>query len=157
MAKDQPILSYLHTFTLVVLGVAQPLFDLLSRDVEFLVVRESRPSDVIAFVLILCVLLPGILVLFEVLAALIGQRVRTAIHALFLVILLTLIALPVWNKFVQLPGTVSIAAVLSLSAVITIGYLRFRQLRTFFTFLSPALLLVPCLFLFHPSVRKVLS
>jgi Sulfatase len=73
----------LHLAGLSAFAVAQPLFDLLSRNAEFFAVRGSSRWDVILFAIGLVVLPPLALLGLEALAGLVHQRAATALHLLF--------------------------------------------------------------------------
>ena len=55
----------LHIFTLSSFAIAQPVFDLLSRNAAFFVVRRSEPSDILILCALICVVLPLCLILIE--------------------------------------------------------------------------------------------
>jgi len=145
----------LHIFVLFSFAVAQPLFGLLSRNAEFFVARHSEPVDVIFLILILCALLPALVVLIEVVAGLFGQHARKGVHSFMVAILLTVIALPVLNKILELPGAAILVGAAILGVTATITYVRFHAVRMFMTVLSLSLLIFPGLFLFNSPVSKV--
>lgn len=149
-------IDILHIFVLFAFAFTQPLFELLSRNIEFFVARQSEPVDIFSFILILCVLLPLPVVVIEVIAGLFGQRVRKSIHGFMVAILLAIIALAVLKKLLDLPGITLIAGAAILGITGSVVYLRFRPVRMFFTCLSPALLIFPCIFLWNSSVSNVL-
>ena len=155
LRKDY-FIDILHIFVLFAFAFTQPLFELLSRNIEFFVARQSEPVDIFSFILILCVLLPLPVVVIEVIAGLFGQRVRKSIHGFMVAILLAIIALAVLKKLLDLPGITLIAGAAILGITGSVVYLRFRPVRMFFTCLSPALLIFPCIFLWNSSVSKVL-
>ncbi|MEF9427414.1 MAG: hypothetical protein L0956_09720, partial [Candidatus Mariimomonas ferrooxydans] len=70
--------------------------------------------------------------------------------------LFAVIALPVLKKILEIPGTALLVGVIILGVVVTITYIRFHPLRMFLTVLSPALLIIPGLFLFNSPVFKVI-
>ncbi|MBW2113048.1 MAG: hypothetical protein JRH00_16795, partial [Deltaproteobacteria bacterium] len=61
--KSDFFVDALHSFVLVSFALTQPLFDILARYPEFFVTRKSEPVDIFLFVLTLCFVIPGILVL----------------------------------------------------------------------------------------------
>ncbi|MGH3013645.1 MAG: hypothetical protein ACRDNN_01725, partial [Gaiellaceae bacterium] len=73
----------LHLAGLSALAVAQPLFDLLSRNAEFFAVRGSTRWDIVLFAVGLVVLPPLLLLGVEALAGLADARAATAAHLLF--------------------------------------------------------------------------
>jgi len=153
--KNDFLIDALHIFVLFSFALAQPLFDLLSRHVQFFVAHGSKPLDIILLVLILCILLPTIAVLIEWVAGLFGRRVRKGMHGLVVAGLVAGIALPVLKQMSGIPGATLLTAAAILGMVAAISYIRFHPLRSVLTVLSPALLLFPGLFLFHTPVSKV--
>ena len=153
--KRDFIINVLHIFVLFSFAVAQPLFDLLSRNATFFVAHRSEPVDIILLILILCALLPALVVLIEVVAGLFGRRTRKGVHCFMVSGLVTVIALPVLNKIFELPGAALLVGAGILGVTVTIAYMRFHPVRIFLTVLSPAILLFPGLFLFNSPVSKV--
>ena len=90
--KNGFFIDALHIFVLCSFALAQPLFDLLSRRVQFFVAHGSKPVDVILLVLILCILLPTIAVLIEWVAGLFGRPIRKGMHGLVVAGLVAAIA-----------------------------------------------------------------
>src|SRR5215471_10322396 len=102
--KNDFLIDSLHIFVLFGFALAQPVFDVLSRHVQFFVAHGSKPVDVILLVLILCIFLPTIAVLIEWVAGLFGRRVRKAVHGLVVAGLVAGIALPVLKKMGAVPA-----------------------------------------------------
>ncbi len=146
----------LHIFALCSFAIAQPLFDLLSRNPEFFVARGSQPLDVVLLALTLCVLVPALLVVLVGASRLLGLRMHATLHALVVFLLIAVTALPALKRIHGLSGTLLIAIAMGIGIVATTTYFRFSAPRTFLTMLSPAILLFPALFLFHSPVAKVL-
>jgi hypothetical protein len=153
--KNDFLINALHIFVLFSFALAQPLFDVLSRHVQFFVAHGSKPADVILLVLILCILLPTIAVLIEWVAGLFGGRVRKRIHGLVVAGLMAGIALPVLKQMGGVPGATLLTYAGILGTVAAISYVRFPPVRSVLTVLSLALLVFPGLFLFHTPVSKV--
>jgi len=153
--KKNFLIDALHIFVLFSFALAQPLFDLLSRNAEFFVARHSEPVDIILLIIILCVLLPVLVVLIEVLAGLFGRRARKGVHGFMVASLLTAITLQALNKIFEFPGTVLLVGAVSTGVMVTIAYIRFRPVRIFLTVLTPVLLIFPGLFLFNSPVSKI--
>lgn len=153
--KGEFFTDALHIFILCGFAVAQPLFDLLSRNAEFFIARHSKPVDVLLLILVLCVLLPLLLVLTELLIGFLGKRIRKGAHWVIVAILLMSIALQALDKIFELPGVVLLvgAAVAGIGA--TVAYAYFRPVRIFLTVLCPSVLIFPSLFLFNSPVFKV--
>ena len=144
----------LHIFILVNFAVAQPLFDLLSRNAAFFVAHKSGPLDVFVLFFVICLLIPLVFSGIEFIAACFGNRLLNAVHGVITCFLLTLILLPLFKK-----ADVSWAFVLSLALaaalILTAVYFRYRPSRVFLSLLSPSLILFPVLFFFNDSVAKI--
>ena len=153
--KNGIYIDTLHIFVLFSFAFAQPLFDLLSRNAEFFVAHHSEPVDVVVLIVILCILLPALVVLIEVVTGLIDRRARKAVHGFMVASLVVIIALPVLNKIFELPGIAIVVGAAIVGVTVTIAYIRFHPLKMFLTVLSPALLIFPGLFLFNSPVFKV--
>ena len=147
----------LHVAGLWAVAVAQPLYDLLGRSPEFFVAHDTRPLDLLALVLILGMAGPACCVAVTRLC----HRIGPGAHALAaggivgtLVAALALVAirlLPDWSR------EASFGAAAACGALAGGGYVWLSAARLFATFLSPAALVVPALFLLQPAVAPLLS
>ena len=149
------LVDALHVFVLFGFALVQPLFDLLSKHAEFFVVRKSEPIDIMLLVIILCFVLPTIAILIEWMTGLFGRRIRKVVHWLLVATLMATIVLQVLTKVSKVSGIGLIVIAAALGITVSLAYVRFRHLRMFLTFLSPAILIFPALFLFYSPVCKV--
>ena len=149
-------LCSLHFLIVWNLAVTQPLFDLLSRYAEFFVIRQSAPLDIILFVLLLFLGFP-ILLLLPVWGM---NRIHKGISLSLLLCLLgacsAALAAQALQSVPQGPGSVIVAGASLIGLLTVVGYYRFPVIRTFFTMLSPSLVLVPVLFLFFSPISTLL-
>ena len=145
----------LHIFVLSGFAVTQPLFDLLSRNAEFFVVRRSEPVDIILLVYFVCIVIPALVVAVEMAVGLWSRRVREKLHGVVVASLVAVIALPALNRLDGFPGTALLISAAILGVGMSICYVRFRPAQMFLTVLSPALLIFPSLFLFNSPVSKL--
>ena len=152
----------LHIFVLWSFAVAQPLFDLLSRNAEFFVARRSEPGDIMLLILLVGVLPPACLVLMiGVLRclgawALLFQTFQRWTVNLLLTVLVTAIALQALPRLSALPGIALLPGATLIAVLTTISYRRLPSVRTFVNLLSPALLLFPGIFVFASPVFHVI-
>jgi uncharacterized protein DUF4214/sulfatase-like protein len=153
--KSDFFLNALHIFVLCSFAFAQPLFDLLSRNAEFFVARHSDPIDVILLIVILCVLLPALVILIEVLAGLFGRRTLKTVCGFVVAVLVAIIILPALSKVFNFSGAVLLVGAAVMGVLTAIAHIRFNPVRIFFTALSPVLLIFPGLFLFNSPVFKI--
>ncbi len=135
---------------------AQPLFDLLSKNVQFLVVRRSQPVDIFLLILILCLLLPATLMVLEVAAAIASPKLLPWLHGLLLAMLVTITVLPVLKRLGRLPGAGWLALALLVGLGFALAHWFFGRVRALLLWLSPAMLIFPALFVANSSVRKVI-
>jgi len=147
--------NWLELAVLSGFAFAQPIFGLLSRNVEFLVVRRSQPLDVFLLIVILCLFLPAALMTLELAAAVIYQKGLPWLHGFLMVLLIATILLPGLKRAGTLPGVGWLVLALGLGLGFSFGHWHLMKLRGLLLWLSPAILLFPGLFLANSSVRKV--
>ncbi|MDA8017346.1 MAG: sulfatase-like hydrolase/transferase [Thermoanaerobaculia bacterium] len=146
----------LHLVVLCNFALAQPLFDLLGRKPEFFAVRRSEPIDLWILVITLGFLVPAPLVLLEGVASLVHRKARRALHGVMCTALIASILLPPLGSFGVGPWAESgVALGLGIGGAIALD--RWRRARTLLTFMTPALVVFPAVFLLRPGVSKILQ
>ena len=146
----------LSLFTLTALAVAQPLFDVVSREPTFFVARNTTSGQLGTFLVIVGLALPALLVGTEAACTRLHAVAGTVVHFVLLTVLLGVLLLPPLKRADGL-DTVSLLAVAALLAGgIAVGCLRSAVIRTFLTALSPAAVIVPAVFLANPDIRGAL-
>jgi hypothetical protein len=148
------LIARLHIITLFGFAVAQPLYDLLERNAEFFIARRSQPQDLFFLCVALSLLLPGHLVLAELLLC--PRRFRAVVQLIFVAVLTALIAMQALMRIERLPARFLVPAAVLGGTVVAVGYWRLRLVRVFVTALSPAILIFPVLFLLHPAIAKII-
>jgi Sulfatase len=143
----------LHLAGLSALAVAQPLFDLLSDNVEFFAVRGSSRWDVVFFALGIVVLPPLLMLALEVLAGFVHSRAASILHLAFLAALVALLALQALRGL----GTGALALAAALGAAAAFLYVRARPARALLSVVGAAPLLFLVLFLFFSPVSRLLD
>ena len=149
-------LCSLHFLIVWNFAVTQPLFDLLSRHAEFFVIRQSAPLDIILFVLLLFLGFPTLLLLPAWVMSWIHRGVSLGLLLCLLAVGLAALAVQAVQAVPHVPGAILVASASLISLLTVVGYYRFPVIRTFFTLLSPGLVLVPALFLFFSPVSALL-
>jgi hypothetical protein len=138
------------------LAVAQPLFDVLSIGVEFFVFKRVTGIELLLAVFFVSIAIPSVLILaisaLEKISPILGKVTFISV----LTVLVALIVLPLYRNREILPVLI-VSCTIACASGVSVGYLRFKNLRTFFLFLSPAILLIPALFLLKAEVRKLLQ
>jgi hypothetical protein len=153
----QKLIPVRHIFALSVLAVAQPLFDILGKHVQFFVTSDSSIVDVIGLV-VLASTLPALLVLsvqwllgrlFPALATVGGSILVFVLVVLIIARLLNLSGLVNSGLFFLLAAFFGAAA--------TWLYRRYPAAASFVDFLVIAVFLVPGLFLYQTLVASPLT
>jgi hypothetical protein len=146
----------LHLGALSALAVAQPLFDLLSKNTDFLAARAMIGWEVVALGLVLVLLPPLLAVALEALAGLVSRALRALLHLSFVALFVALIAIQVLKHIAPGAGSavlLAVAVVVALAAAA--GYARAGGLRSFVTVLSPAPVVFLAIFLFFSPVSDL--
>jgi hypothetical protein len=146
----------LHLGGLSALAVAQPLFDLISKNSDFLVARALTGWQVVGFGLVL-VLVPPLLALgIEAFVGLASRPLRAFVHLLFVALFVALIAIQALKDIARGTGSaVLIVVAASLGVLAAVAYARASGLRSFVTVLSPAPALFLAIFLFFSPVSDL--
>ena len=152
-----PRLEALHLVTLWSVAVVQPIFDVVGRNPEFFVAHAARPFDLIVLVLLLCLLGPACGLLLIGMAGRLGHAARQLGVWMTVGLLVTAIVLQVVKLFADWDPARSVGLAVPCGALIATAYLRYSPVRLFLTFLSPAALVVPVVFLLNPAVAGLLT
>lgn len=147
----------LHLSILVLLTIVQPLLTVLAQSPEFFIVRDNKPIDVVMLVLGLCIILPAAFALVEIICRLISARLHKVVHILLMFVLLVIL---IGYGLLQLrlfSGNIILVCACLLAALILLTYFRHAPARVFFTFLIPAFVLIPLLFLTKPEISQLLK
>jgi sulfatase-like protein len=142
----------LHIGALWAVAVAEPLFDLIRDNPDFLAARGTQGREVVLFGLITALAPPLVLLGVEAVAGLVDVRLRRALHLAFVAALTGLVAIQALKKV----GPSGTEALVALASVIGIGaamlYQRAAAVRSFLTALSPAPVFFLALFLFFSPI-----
>ena len=143
----------LHVFALTALAVAQPLFDVVSREPSFFVARNTTAANLVALVAVVCIALPMALVAIEVALGRFSAPAARVAHGVVITVLGAALLLPLLKRAEVLGAAQSITVTLTVAGIAALAYRRFDVVRTFLTLLSPAVVVVPAVFLMHADVR----
>jgi len=144
----------LHLFALVQVAIAYPVYDLLSRNPEFFIARQSQVGDIWFVLLALSFGLPLCLFGLQWLSARIKPRLGRTIYLLLIAVLFLLLGLSASQN--TLDGTAHLVFGVAFCLLLTVVYWSTGVGRLFVSFLSPAILLVPALFMFNEDVESLL-
>ncbi len=137
-----------HWWVLLAFAVTQPVFDLLSRSPEFFIARRSPPSDIVTLVLGLSLLVPSSVSLILWTLAQLSRPAYVLCHRILIGGLGATLVLLASREVSSLSGSALVIGAVVISAGATGMYHRFPFVRLFLTFLTPALLVFPVVFLF---------
>ena len=143
----------LHIFALSALAVAQPLFDVVSREPTFFVARNTTATDLAGLLVAVCIALPTLLVLIVSLLARLSTAAANAAHAVILAVLGGAMLMPLLKQLEALGALASISLALLLAGFAVLAYRRHGVVRSFLTALSFAVIVVPAAFLMDTEVR----
>ncbi|HVN80182.1 MAG TPA: hypothetical protein VMW38_14390 [Terriglobia bacterium] len=149
------VVDGLDILTLSSFAIAQPLFDLLRRNPDFLAAHHLNASDITFLAIGLTVIAPAICVIMEEMARLLGKILQLAVHIVNLSSLGALVLLPFLKRWNGLPGYGAVITAFLLGLAGSLFYLKLRVRRFSFIFLSPAVILFPLLFLFRPPISRL--
>ncbi|HEY7561913.1 MAG TPA: sulfatase-like hydrolase/transferase [Gaiellaceae bacterium] len=144
----------LHLAGLTALAVAQPLFDLLSRNAEFFAVRGSSRADIVLFAVGVVVLPPLLLLGLEAVAGLWSTRAATVVHLVFAAALVGLLVLQV-IRGADVRAALLVAAAAAVGAAGAFLYTRVRPVRMLLSVLAAAPLVFLGLFLLASPVSRL--
>ena len=146
----------LQILGLTALAVAQPLFDVVSREPTFFVARNTTSVQLGAFVILIGVVLPLVLVGIEAVCARLHPVAGNVVHILLLTVLVSVLLLPLLKRADGM-GTASLLAVaLLLAGGAAVACQRSSVGNMFLTVLSPAALVVPAAFLMNSEIQGAL-
>ena len=144
---------------LAVLGTlaTQPLFGLLGRQPEFFAVRGSHAIDLVALTGGLFVVLPALLFGFALWVSTLPRPLFLTSYSLALGTLVTLVVSVMAKRAFPDPPTLPVGIAVIAGIIAARGYWRWEPWRRFLTYVSPAILILPCVFLLRPGVAKVMG
>src|SRR5438045_3048153 len=132
------VVAGLHLGALSSFALAQPLFDLLGKNPDFLAAHGVRGWGVVALGLVLALALPLLLLAIEALVSLIGPAPRVAVHLAFVAGLVALIAVQILKKATGIHSSLLVIVAVVVGLAAALAYARATGLRSFLSVLSPA-------------------
>ena len=148
----------LHVVALWGMAVAQPIFDVVGRSPEFFIAHDARPGELLALVVVLCLAGPALCLLLIHLAGRTGGwRWRRRAAAAVIGALAGAVALAAFKSLGGWPDGRLVALAVLAAAAAAVAYQRLPPVRTFASFLTPAAIVVPVVFLLNPGVDRVLA
>ncbi len=148
--------EFLHVFVLTSFSLAQPIFDRVSRKMVYLEDQAITAAAIWWLILTVSLAIPGLIVVVEFSAGLIGQRSREWTHAGVVYLLLVAFGMPIANTVKFFNGFAVLLISLAAAAGGAWTYRRFERLRIFLSFAAPAVVVFPAVFVFYSPVTKLL-
>lgn len=153
--RMSPLTQLLHLCVFVGFAVAQPLYDLLASQAEFFVARQNPALDIALTALLVSLVLPVCLFLLTRLAGLVSPALRRATYFLFLACLLFVFCLIAIRQNDLVGGYWAFAIGCLVAAVLVVIYRANDSARMLVTFMSPAILIFPLVFLSADNVAML--
>ncbi len=155
----KPFLRGVHICTLFTLAAAHPLYEVLGheRHASFFAAHSVEAIDIWLFVATCTLLAPLAVIVSLALIGILSSRLAAYGH--LAVVGLLFAALFCRFFTLALPETGAAALALAVGATLSALFLYARKaaVRSFVTYLAPALLISPLVFVTKPSVKSVLS
>ena len=145
----------LHIFALSSFAIAQPLLDIISKNVALLVARKVDTLDLLILILVLSVFIPLLLVLPGLITKLISSRLSRIVNLTMISFLAGILCLLILKNTLSLAGVASVVVAIGLGVGFGIIYSRREVVRTFCTYISPAVLIFPILFLQNVNISRI--
>ena len=154
---SSPSITYkLHILTLSAFAFAQPLYDLLGKNAEFFPVRNNESTDILLLIVLLSVLLPAALAGIVEAGRIFGRRLWEILHLCLITLLVTIITLPALKNIPAISTAFTYIFASLIGIAFAYFYLKKGAMRLFLTYLSPASLIFPVLFIFNSQVSHLL-
>ena len=150
-------LAALHIASLWCLAVAQPLFDVLRGSPEFFVAHDAGLANLMGLVLLCCLAGPTIAALALWIVGRLAPRWRPGTAGIMVGSLTAAVALAALKPLGGWHPGLSLALAAGCGAATGVAYIHLAPLRLFATFLSPALVVVPAVFLLTPGIAGLLA
>jgi hypothetical protein len=139
---------------LVAIGLAQPVFEVVSNSPEFFAARSTTAATAVATVLAMCLGFPFVLLGVERAVRRASRPAASAFFAVLLALLSAAIVMPWFRRGGALaPAAQAIASGL-VGIASALAYARVAIVRQVLTALAPAALIVPAMFLLDPAVAR---
>jgi hypothetical protein len=154
-APSWPIAG-LHLAALWAFAFVQPLFDLLSHNVDFFIARGNTAGDIVRFAVALVIVPPALLIAAEGLAGLVSRGTRAGLHLVLVAGLSGAFALELLERAVPAGAAVLLPAAGATGVAFALAYARTAGVRSFVTVLGAAPLVFLALFLAFSPVAELL-
>jgi uncharacterized membrane protein YeaQ/YmgE (transglycosylase-associated protein family) len=148
---------YLELFAIAGLAVAQPILDLLSKNVSIFVTRRATSLEVVVLALVIAVVPPTIAWLVEVVIGAVFPAARRWVHALLVGLFAGLLAEQAIKRATELGPGALIALGVGAAVVALVLVIRFGVIRQFLRYLAVAPVIFVAIFLFSSPASAVVT
>jgi hypothetical protein len=147
----------LHLFAASGFAIAQPLFDLLARQVEFLISRGGSAAEVLLLTSAL-LLVPTLVAVFAIaITGLVSIRLANFLHIILMFLLFSLISSTPLLHLTDITDFLVVLSAIAIAAFATTLYIAYAPVRSFASLLAAAPLLFAALFLSSPGVWSMIT
>lgn len=155
MIRKPAVGQLAELFALTAFAVGQPLFDVTGDSPDFFLFRQAGTFEIVTWALLVVLVPPLILWGVEAVVGLWSERVARAVHAAFIGVLASIVALQALKSFTGLRGSTLAALSVALGAGVAWLIVRLVQVREWVRFAAPAPLIFLVLFLGFSPVSKL--
>jgi hypothetical protein len=156
MSSKRPLLlTALHVAGLWAVAVVQPVLDIVGRAPEFFVAHRAGPTDFLLLLAGLLLVAPLAPIALIGLAGVLGARARSLVTGTVMTVLVGLVAVQVAKQLGGTTWTIAVPPALATGLVAAVSYSRFAGVRSFFTVLAAAIVIVPGVFTLQPGIRRL--
>jgi len=138
------------------IAVAQPLFDILSRNPEFFAAHRTSPFELWLLTAGLVLILPLVCLAAAGVASLVGRRAARAVVAGGMGVFAAAFALQLVKRAGDPGAFIALGLAAAAGAAVAVLYTRVPGVRAFAALVGTGAVLFPAVFLLRPSLRPIL-
>jgi hypothetical protein len=138
-----------HLSTLSTLSISQPILELLGRNPEFFIIRKIQITEMAAFIIFTCLVIPFSLFLVWYLLRRISQSASNIFFVTCIMLLTSSLILQIIKADSNLHESLLILAALGSGAVLTILYSKYTQFQLALSYMVIIVPVAPLLFLIN--------
>jgi hypothetical protein len=150
-------IGFLHLFSLSSIAISQPLFDLLGKNPDFFVARQTDPLEILLLALSLILLIPTLLCLLLKAVQLASESAFQFSLLMCIALLTALVTLQVVNTVFDLNNLQVLGISTAIGITAQYAYRKSSLLRQYVSVLAVGLILFPSVFLFNVLDNGLLS
>lgn len=152
-----PLLQFLHLAVLVGFAIAQPLYNLLSGQAEFFVARQNPLADIYLTVFFVSLVLPLLLLLLTRSLRLVSAAAQQRAYLCCVIGLVFCFCLIAIRQNSLATGSAAFVASFVVAVALGLLYRASAGARTLVTYMAPAILVFPAVFLWSDNIAMLRS